>query len=158
MKLLGAALLVLSGLLWGLGRSAELRRRVELLTDLLRLIRQLAAEIAYSARPLPELLQRSPSRFCQKAAERPSFGADPRTALEEAGEALLRDPGDRALFRDFAAGLGASGAQGQLEHLELCQALAQARLEEARAACREKQRLYVALGLFGGLTVCLVAV
>ena len=37
MKLLGAALLVLSGLLWGLGRSAELRRRVELLTDLLQI-------------------------------------------------------------------------------------------------------------------------
>ena len=42
--------------------------------------------------------------------------------------------------------------------MELCGALAEARLGEAREACREKQRLYIALGLFGGLTVCLVAV
>lgn len=158
MKLLGGVLLALSGLVWGLGQAAELRRRVDLLTDLRRLTRQLATEIAYSARPLPELLVRSPSRFCREAVKLPEFSEDPRSALGRAGEALLKDQGDREVFQNFAAGLGASGAQGQAEHLELCGELAEARLEEAREACRQKQKLYIVLGLFAGVTVSLVII
>lgn len=158
MKLLGGALLALSGLVWGLGQALELRRRVDLLTDLRRLTRQLSTEIACSARPLPELLARNPSRFCREAVKRPEFAEDPRAALVQAGDELLKDFGDREVFRDFAAGLGSSGTQGQVEHLELCGELAQARLEEAREACRQKQKLYVVLGLFAGITVSLVII
>lgn len=158
MKLLGGILLVLSGLCWGLGEAGRLSRRVRLLTEFQQLMQALRTEIAYSSRPLGEMLSGRDCRFCRAAADRPEFGWNPAEALARAGEELLQTPKDRRLFQDFAQGLGSSGSQGQLEHLELHMALAEENLKEAREECREKRRLYIALGLFGGLTVCILAV
>lgn len=156
MKLLGALLLMLSGLAWGMERAGALRRRVELLMDLLCLLQRLSVEIAYSARPLGEMLAAGESRFCRKAMEWEGFAADPAGGLAWAGEQLLNHQKDRELLYGFAQGLGASDSQGQQEHLRLYQALAGDRLREAQEAYGQKKRLYLALGLFAGLTVSIV--
>lgn len=151
MKLIGSVLLISAGAVWGIGRSWELRARVGLLTQLELLLQWLRTEIAYSARPLPELIRVSGSPFCRAAAERPEFSADPCGALAEAGSRLLHSEQDRELFRDFAAGLGASDTGGQLEHLQLCMARTRQHLGEAREAHRERSRLYIGLGVLMGL-------
>lgn len=151
MKLIGSVLLITAGALWGLGRSWELGARVGLLTELEVLMQWLKTEIAYSARPLPELIRSSDSPFCRRAAELPEFYSDPCGALARAGSKLLRDDKDRELFRDFAKGLGASGTQGQLGHLELCMARTRQHLGEAREAQRERSRLYIGLGTLMGI-------
>ncbi len=158
MKLLGAVLLVASGLLLGWGRSKELGERVAMLMDLRQLMNLLATEISFAARPLPEMLRRSESRFCQQAVKDGAFPQDPRGALSRAGETLLKNQRDRSLFRDFAQGLGTTDIQGQEEHLKLCGALLEDHLREARTDWQEKRRLYIAMGLFGGLTLCLVII
>ncbi|RKJ39622.1 hypothetical protein D7X94_11715 [Acutalibacter sp. 1XD8-33] len=156
MRLLGGILLVLSGLCWGLGEAGRLSRRARLLTEFQQLMQALRTEISYSSRPLGEIISKSESRFCREAADRPEFRRNPAEALARTGEELLRNPKDRQLFRDFAQGLGASDTQGQIEHLRLHMALGEENLREAREECREKRRLYIALGLFGGLAACIV--
>lgn len=151
MKLIGSVLLISAGVLWGLGRFWELRARVKLLDQLEVLLQWLKTEIAYSARPLPEMIRSSDSPFCRAAAERTDFPLDPCGALARAGEGLLRNEKDRELFRDFAGGLGASDTAGQLGHLQLCMARTRQHLGEAREACRERSRLYLGLGALLGL-------
>ena len=151
MQLIGSLLLISAGAVWGVGRSLELRERVSLLTQLEVLLQWLMTEIPYSARPLPELIRASDSPFCRAAVKEPGFCTDPCGALAEAGAKLLHDEKDRELFRDFAAGLGASGTDGQLGHLRLCMARSRQHLTEAREACHERSRLYIGLGVLFGL-------
>lgn len=157
MKLLGAVLVLGAGALWGWDRARRLGERERLLLDWKRLIQRLNTEIGYTARPLAQLLLRegASSRFCREAAGDPAFAADPQRALGAAGERLLERPGDRELFRAFAQGLGASGVEGQLEHLALCQGLLGPILEEAREEREKKSKLYLALGAFAGIALCL---
>lgn len=156
MKALGMVMLVLGGFLLGLGRAGELKRRVSLLTELLALMQGLRAEIAWSARPLQEILALDESCFCKEARAREDFQENPAGALARTGEALLSRRADRELLAGFAKGLGASDTQGQLSHLELYMALTKDSLAGARAEYAQKYRLYTALGLFGGLAVCVV--
>lgn len=96
------------------------------------------------------------SQFCSLAAEDPAFPWDPRSSLEQAGEKLLKDPGDLELYRGLVRGLGESDVQGQLEHLDLYGSLLETSLAGAREERERKSRLYVCLGLFGGVVLCLV--
>lgn len=158
MKLCGSLLLLFSGLLWGISRARELYRRERLLMEWQRLMQSLKTGISYSARPLGELIQQEDSPFCREAAALPGFLRNPRQALARAGEQLLGRQADRELYRNFVAGLGASDAQGQLQHLDLYAAMVGQALSQAREEREKRSRLYICLGLFGGLTVCLLLV
>lgn len=150
-KLIGSVLLISSGVIWGFGRYGELRARVSMLTKLELLLQWLKTEMAYSARPLPELIKASDSPFCKAASGQPEFSINPCGALAKAGANLLRSENDRELFRDFAGGLGVSDIAGQLGHIQLCMARTQQHLTEARETCRERSRLYIGLGVLLGL-------
>ncbi|WP_322173343.1 stage III sporulation protein AB [Acutalibacter caecimuris] len=156
MKLVGAIFLILSGVIWGIEQAGSLKRRVERLTDLFCLVRQMLTEITYSSRPLSEMIAAGDSLFCRKAIERESFADDPASALAWAGDQILTCQKDKDLLSGFTQNLGTSDTQGQQEHLQLYLALIGDRLQEARDAYGQKRRLYLALGLFAGLTVCIV--
>ena len=155
-KVLGSLLLLLSGLLWGAAKSRELWRRERLLREWQRLLQNLQTSVRCWARPLGELVEKEDSPFCRAAVERPCFSQDPRAALAQAGEELLTRTSDRALYQGFVAGLGVSDVQGQLQHMGLYAGLVEQALGEAREERGKLGRLYVCLGLFGGLTVCLL--
>lgn len=159
MKALGAVLVILSGLCLGLRGAKKLREREEALLDLRRTIQAFRAGVSYSALPLTELINTNrESRFCALAAEDQNFLYDPKAALERAGDRLLKAPGDLELYRSFVRGLGETGAEEQLEHLALCGSLVEASLSSAREEKEKRSRLYVCLGLFGGVALCLVLV
>lgn len=124
--------------------------------DLKKLMQSFRTGISYSSRSLPELLEQEDSRFCREAVREDMFPADPCAALEKAGEKLLSQKKDQTLYRGFVQGLGTSDTQGQLEHIELYSVMLETHLEEAREDCDKKSRLYVSLGLFAGLTLCIV--
>ncbi len=154
---MGMLLVLLSGLCLGLSRASELKRREKLLIDLKRMIQALRTGIEFSARPLEELingLEEFP--FCRLARKESMFLAEPKAALEQAGEKLLKTPEDLELYRGFVRGLGESGLQGQLEHIDLYAALLERNLARADEERERKTRLYVCLGLFGGAVLCLV--
>jgi len=96
------------------------------------------------------------SRFCRLAAEDPAFLPEPKAALERAGEKLLKETADMELYRGFVRGLGDSDTESQLEHMSLYAGLLESNLARAKEAKTEKSRLYVCLGLFSGITLCLV--
>ncbi len=158
MKLLGLVLVTFSGLVWGIGKGRQLRAQAVLLGELQQLIQRLRTEIGYSARPLGEILAENRSRICQEAKNQPEFAYNPCLALEQAGEKLFGGGEGGALCRGLAQGLGTSGIQGQLEHLQLYSGLVEVSLREAEEACRQKGRLYLALGVLAGLTVCVIAI
>lgn len=138
-------------------RVWELRKREEALLDLKRTMQAFRTGIHYAACPLGELIaQTGDSRFCRLAAKDPAFLTEPRSALARAGEKLLRESADLELYRGFVRELGNSDTQGQLEHLSLCADLLETNLTQAREATEKKSKLYVCLGLFGGITICLV--
>ena len=158
MRTAGALLLVVSGLIWGLGRAGELRRRVELLEEIYGAARRLKAEIYYSSRPIGELIRMCGGRLCSMAAQSRSFQSDPAGALAAAAEELFKKREDRELAQGLAKGLGASDTQGQMEHLELYSALLESRLQKAREELSRKSRLYPCLGLFTGLGLSILLI
>lgn len=140
-----------------MGRARELKKREEALLDFKRTIQDFRTGINYAARPLGELIaENKGSHFCRLAAEDPAFLLEPKTALEQAGERLLKETADLELYRGFVRGLGDSDTQGQLEHMSLYAGLLESNLAQAEEAREKKSRLYVCLGLFGGITLCLV--
>ena len=125
--------------------------------DLKKAIQGLKTGISYSARPLTELIaENRDSQFCRLAAESDAFLFDPLAALAAAGDSLLKEQQDKDLYGGFVRGLGASDTQGQLEHISLYASLLENNLAQAREAHERKSRLYISLGLFSGLTLCIV--
>ncbi len=130
---------------------------MDLLVDLRLTIQSFRTGINYAARPLGELIaENRDSRFCRLAVREPCFPSRPKAALEEAGKKLLREPADLELYLGFVRGLGSSDVQGQMEHMELYSALLQTSIAQAGAVRESRSRLCVCLGLFGGVTLCLV--
>lgn len=156
MRLLGCLLVAGSGLAWGLYKAHGLAARERALGELQKMLQGFAAGIRYAACPLADLVRQGESPFCREAAARAVFPQDPRRALLQAGEQLLTRQGDREFYRGFVEGLGKSDAQGQLGHIQLHEAMLGHIQEEARQERAGRARLYVSLGLSGGLALCLL--
>ena len=157
MKLWGMALIVLSGLLAGLLVASRLKRRVRLLLDLKALLQGFSTGIRFCSGSLSELIvEHQESPFCRQAEREPEFPEDPAAALEQGRRGLLWGTGDLGWDEGVGGGVGGRGAQGQLEHLSLYQALLEPRLEQAREEARQKCRVQVALGLFSGIVLSLL--
>ena len=156
-KLIGAGLVLFSGLLAGILAAARLQRRARLLLDWMTLLQNFQTGIRYSAGSLRELiLERQESRFCRLAERDGEFLIDPVGALSRAGEELLWDRGDREMYLGFVKELGATDVQGQLEHIAMYQGLLAPRLEQAQTEARQKSKISVALGLFAGVAMSLL--
>ena len=157
MKLLGGALIILSGLLAGMLGAVRLRRRARLLLDLKAMLQRFQTGIRYAAESLPEMiLDLQSSRFCRLAERDGEFLTDPARALERAGRTLLWDRGDLELYLNFVAGLGVTDTQGQLEHIGLYASLLEPRLLQAREEAGQKAKISVALGIFAGTALALL--
>lgn len=159
MELLGAVLLILSGLLAGILAAARLKRRVRLLLDLKVLLQGFQTGIRYAAGSVAELiLERQDSPFCRLAERDGEFLLDPVKALGRAGECLLWDSGDLELYRGFVEGLGVSDTQGQMEHIGLYRSLLEPRILQAQEEAKQKVKIFIAVGLFAGVTLSLLLI
>lgn len=157
MKLLGALMILFSGVCLGWKQADTLKKREEALLDLRQLIQQLRTGILYAGQPLCELIARNQeSRFCFQAAADAHFFQDPKGALQSAGKSLLTERSDLELYCALVSGLGESDTQGQLEHLRLYEELLSVNLSQARESREKKSRLYLCLGAFSGTAVCLL--
>ena len=108
---------------------------------------------------MDELIRGHPgSIFCKRAAADPAFSEDPCGALKRAGEMILVQREDRQLFQGFIGELGISDTENQLAHIGLYQGFAAKQLQEAEEDLRNRSRLFVALGLFGGVTLSLLLI
>lgn len=159
MKPLGAMLIILSGLCLGLNFSAALRRREAALLDLNQMLQAFKSGIGCAACPLAQLVQQNDSsQLCRLAQTHPQLYSNPKAALLSSGEIILKNHADLKLYTDFISGLGETDTQSQLEHIELYTQLLQANISAAANEHKNKSRLYVYMGLFGGVALCLVLI
>lgn len=63
---------------------------------------------------------------------------------------------DCEIIFDFGRGLGSSDTEGQLKHCETYRHLFKDRLKKARADAQTKGKLYITLGIAGGMGVALL--
>ena len=123
-------------------------------------------QIRYSGAPVYEILQKASKsdfgklKFLQKAADLIRGGLKPDIAWESAINLYCDDVGftadDRGLVFDFGKGLGSSDTEGQLRHCETYRRLFSDRLKRARTDAQYKGRLYITLGICGGLGAALL--
>lgn len=157
MKGLGVLLVIVSGLLAGLLGAIRVKRRARLLLDLKKMLQGFQTGIRFSAGTLSELiLEQQDSKFCRVAERDGDFLWNPVKSLELAGRDLLWEQGDLDWYLGFVRGLGVSDVQGQLEHIGLYQSLLEPRLQIAQEESRQKSKVSVALGLFGGVALGLL--
>ena len=148
-------MVVICGLMLGLMKSATLQKRVSTLLDIKKLLRRFKTEISYTGKELGELVRSCGDiDICSKAAQ--IEGVNPLEALEKAADSALICRKEKELFSDFVRGLGRTGVQGQIGHIELYQGLFDSLLAQARDENAKKSKLYTALGLFSGITVCVL--
>lgn len=133
--------------------------RERTLEDFLSFLQLMTTEIRFSQAHLDEIIHRHGIKFnfLKVCAEKLEEGAPFLSVWrEEASQAAGFDAQDRRLLQDFGVGLGTTDISGQIAHCELYTDLFQARLKEARDKKEKKAKLYLLLGVFGGIAAALL--
>lgn len=166
LKITGMILVFLSGACAGLAGSVWLNQRVASFEQIERLISYLETQIRYSGAPIHEILQQTLKsdfrklKFLKVAADLMRNGVKPDEAWKTAISMHCEDNGftseDRELIFDFGRGLGSSDTEGQIKHCRTYRQLFQDRLQRARLDAQSKGKLYVTLGISGGLGAALL--
>lgn len=150
-------MILLSGLAIGMMKSLKLAERERQLLQLQKMILRFKAEISFSARTISELiLSCSEFKLCKEASKISNFNESPTLALLTAGENVFENKQDKELYSGFITGLGTSRTESQIEHIELYSGLIASNLNDAKNEREQKARLYVALGGFGAVTICMM--
>lgn len=158
---------MITGALLGVYASAGLSRRVSGLELAQRLIARVASQIRYTAAPAGEILLDAAAReefrtlsFLQRLQKLMGEGVELPSAWRQAvndGRAESRfTPADAELLLSFGDVLGKTDVEGQLENCRLFTGLLQEHLASARQQAAAKNRLYITLGVAGGMALALV--
>ncbi|MCL2108462.1 MAG: stage III sporulation protein AB [Oscillospiraceae bacterium] len=157
MRVFLAVFFVIAGTAAGLAQGAKLKRREQLLSEVIRLLENLAVQIRYRALPLGEFFAGSVSsngRFTERITAHINSGVNWRGAWSEAVcDFAELDDGDREILAEVGSCLGGSDAAGQISMLELNKELLTARLKEATADSAKKAAMYRSVGLLSGLAI-----
>jgi stage III sporulation protein AB len=169
-KWAGALIILAATTVWGNQQAALLQRRVRQLEEFRLALRLLAAEIGYTATPLPRALEEVRGRLRDKEVQ--NFFADVGNALRnpETGDAasawlqaVQRRRGRLALVQDdwpvvmrAAAGLGGLGRENQIKQLEAAEAQLAAHTASAAALSESGARMWRYLGVMGGTALVIL--
>jgi|GEM_PF-31162 len=169
LKLIGAALVLLSGALFGYFQAGQLAARPRQLNDLIRALQRLETEIVYGFTPLPEALERigaaSPDPVGQlfrsaaaKLAEsrgRPVHQIWQDTLSQGWRHTAMKLP-EREALRQLGFTLGLSDREDQAKHLKLCMLQLEAEERLARDEQGKYERMWRSLGLLLGALVVIL--
>ncbi len=165
LKILGLVLIVAAGTGAGFWASTRLQRRVTVLEAVDRFLLYIAGKIRYTAAPVPDIVSGivREGKFSELPFLRGVAGCGAAAFHEtwrrellawQRGGPLLQE--DVELLLDFGEKTGTSDLDGQIENCRMYQGLLDVRLKDARSAAREKGRLYMTLGLIGGMALALL--
>lgn len=164
MKLTGAALVVLAGVLMGLLRVKELRRTVRERAALCRILEELSYELGRFRTPLPEVFSALCARsegaalsLCRTVSERMNGEQAAFSAAWTEGIALL-PPREREIMDSLGNVLGRYGTEEQLSALERCLREMEDILTEGREQLRERSGVCVGLWAAAGLMAAVVLI
>lgn len=165
MRLTGALLLVLSGLLGGLGAAGELKKTVRRREELCRLLVRMACELERFRTPLPELFS-ALAKQEEGAVRALCCGVESRVSelgrvsFEEIwrGSIVFLPPDERQILAGLGTVLGRYGAEQQLSALESCLRDMEVLLDKARARGSELGRVYIGLCTGGGILAAVLLI
>ena len=149
----------------GYTASRKLLMRVLFLESLLKFINFLEVEIRYTTNPLPKLFEKYEDkeflsdslRQCLKNMETGlSIDKAWQKAIDEVPSSYGLSKQDKRIIKDFGENLGVTDVDGQLSHCSLNAQLINTSLENAREEKLRKSKLYIMLGLFGGIALALI--
>ena len=150
----------------GLTASVSLSRRAASFEEIARLISFIQTQIRYTAAPIGRIIERAAAggfsglSFLNGAANDIKKGENPCAAwcqaVKKHSAECSFNAADTELLQKFGQGLGSSDIKGQLSHCETFYRLFDDRLNEARLEARSKGRLYMTLGVAGGLGTALL--
>jgi stage III sporulation protein AB len=157
-----AVFCVMAGAIFGLYRSAELKRRERLLTELTGLLESMAMQIRYRALPLGELFAalKGGGEFMNAVGAHTAHPSamNPREAWNKAVTGLFANEEDRDILCAVGNALGGSDTAGQLAMLELNKELLTARLHEASEQSARTGKMYRSVGLLTGLGLAIIII
>lgn len=146
--------------------GASVKRRIELLSKLLMMIKSIRAYISFSKLPLTRIMKEleadrefSCLGFLNELNLSLDTGEDFYTAFEESLLSFYKDSAlkdeDIRLVLSFAGALGSSDVNGQLQNCDTYSELLSARIDRLNENAENKIRVYNSLGF---LAATLVAV
>lgn len=163
LKILGCALVVLSGFCAGCFYSLGLSKRKGFLEQTAVFLELLQTNIRFSSADIFSAVQASvPAKLqsvfiLEKSADK-SFEEIWKQAVDLIPKNSGINNSDRELLINIGSELGKTDVDGQLSHLELCSSLVAVQLSDARETLLKKTRLYRALGLFAGVSIAIIII
>lgn len=168
LSIIGAILVIGATATIGLSSWHKMRMRVEILTALITLLRQMKDEITGRLTPIPELLElciesnRGPVRnfLCRVEGQMKELGISPfRQIWQDAVEAspdLLLAPEEKQSLIDLGRSLGRYDAHQQEEAFDYTINRLASALEKARMKKTEEGRVHAVLGVVSGVFMVLI--
>lgn len=171
LKVLGAALVLGSSLLYGWKLREQLADHVNQLLAIRELFKMLSGEIAYAKAPLPEAFARIARRQGGMVSEilleiagrmeQPGEGSLGELWCEvweqHRGELLLREE-ELWIIQGMGKNLGYLDIEMQLGHIAMYTGQLEERIAQASRELTAKQKLYQYLSVTGGLFLILVLI
>lgn len=164
MRLLGAVLIVLAGVLMGLQRAAALRRTVQDRAALCRMLEGLSYELGRFRTPLPEVFSALCAQsegvalsLCRAVGDRLN-GEQAAFSVAWAEGISFLSPREREILAPLGCVLGRYGTEEQLPALERCLREMEGLLSEGRERLRERSGVCVGLWTAAGLMTAVVLI
>lgn len=169
-KWVGAGLILTAGVLLGNIQAKKLRARVRELEEFKLALRLLAAEIGYTATPLPrafafvctrlegmkvQVFFAEASRLLKETEITDAAAAWTRAARHVRGELALTEK-DWAVLSRAAAGLGGLGREDQVKQLAAAEVQLVSHAADAAALCEGGEKMWRYLGVLGGMAVVIL--
>ena len=153
--------MIAAGFLAGYMESHKLTVRVEKLEAFMRFLSSSRAEIQYSSMPVESILQAHGEgiaffTFLQGASGCGSWQNMWSSAVFEHARNEGFAKKDLDLLNGFGTGFGASDTESQVAHFTLYETLTASAVNEARAERDRKSKLYLLLGVFGGMAAAIL--
>lgn len=163
-KIIGAVILSLSGLAFGMYLASSLVKRKEFLCAFLEFITRLETHLRYDCDDIFSLVTRCCDNkyltfysFAENNIIKP-FGDVWEEKTNRLPKAFSLSKEDKTVLLDFGKGLGTTDVSGQLKHLKLYKEKINFQLIDAQSKIDKKSRLYKTLGFFAGASVAIMIV
>ena len=169
-KWMGAFLILGAAAQWGSSQASKLRQRVKQLEEFRLALRLLAAEVGYTATPLPRALAQIGTHLdtvgvrsfftsvCNRLRESTNSDAASAwlaAATDVQGELSLTAK-DWAVIARAAAGLGGLGRDDQIKQLVAAETQLAAHATDAIALCASGEKMWQYLGILSGVALVIL--
>ena len=150
MKYIGVTALIISTTGAGLYLRSTAMKRVKICRALVTLCDIICVDISYRRTPLPELIGTGCSGVL-------SF-ITPEAVMKKSELRSCLNESDNAQISDFLFMLGKSDAHSQLKLIESFRSYSEGALKRYSEEYSKNSKLYVSIGVFGGLVLALIMI